>query len=76
MLFFGKLKKNKIENRVSRYKLMFQHCISRSTPCPNVKHGDEWGDSAQCESGDNCPYCHTRTEQQFHPEVLLILLVI
>ncbi|XP_041363267.1 RING finger protein unkempt homolog [Gigantopelta aegis] len=41
----------------------------RSTPCPNVKHGDEWGDPTQCESGDNCAYCHTRTEQQFHPEI-------
>ncbi|GFG31266.1 hypothetical protein Cfor_03270 [Coptotermes formosanus] len=41
----------------------------RSTPCPNVKHGDEWGEPGNCESGDNCPYCHTRTEQQFHPEI-------
>ncbi|XP_057310766.1 putative E3 ubiquitin-protein ligase UNKL [Hydractinia symbiolongicarpus] len=41
----------------------------RSTPCPNVKHGDEWGDPAQCENGDSCAYCHTRTEQQFHPEI-------
>lgn len=41
----------------------------RSTPCPNVKHGDEWGDPVQCENGDNCGYCHTRTEQQFHPEI-------
>ncbi|XP_029651049.1 RING finger protein unkempt isoform X3 [Octopus sinensis] len=41
----------------------------RSTPCPNVKHGDDWGDPAQCENGDNCSYCHTRTEQQFHPEI-------
>ncbi|XP_013398420.1 RING finger protein unkempt homolog [Lingula anatina] len=41
----------------------------RSTPCPNVKHGDDWGDPSVCEAGDNCPYCHTRTEQQFHPEI-------
>ena len=41
----------------------------RSTPCPNVKHGDEWGEPANCESGDHCSYCHTRTEQQFHPEI-------
>ncbi|KAL3876957.1 hypothetical protein ACJMK2_034733 [Sinanodonta woodiana] len=41
----------------------------RSTPCPNVKHGDDWGDPTQCENGDNCTYCHTRTEQQFHPEI-------
>ena len=34
-----------------------------------MKHGDEWGEPTNCESGDNCPYCHTRTEQQFHPEV-------
>ena len=42
----------------------------RSTPCPNVKHGDDWSDPTQCENGDNCAYCHTRTEQQFHPEVI------
>lgn len=42
---------------------------TRSSPCPNVKHGDEWGDPGKCESGDACQYCHTRTEQQFHPEV-------
>ncbi|KAM5136060.1 RING finger protein unkempt homolog isoform 2-T2 [Mantella aurantiaca] len=41
----------------------------RSSPCPNVKHGDEWGDPIKCESGDSCQYCHTRTEQQFHPEI-------
>uniref|UniRef100_A0AAQ4Q0S8 Unk like zinc finger n=1 Tax=Gasterosteus aculeatus aculeatus TaxID=481459 RepID=A0AAQ4Q0S8_GASAC len=41
----------------------------RSTPCPNVKHGDEWGEPSKCESGDCCQYCHSRTEQQFHPEV-------
>jgi len=42
---------------------------SRSTPCPNVKHGEEWGEPGNCEAGDNCQYCHTRTEQQFHPEI-------
>ncbi|XP_037074054.1 RING finger protein unkempt homolog [Pollicipes pollicipes] len=41
----------------------------RSTPCPNVKQGDEWGDPNSCEHGDGCQYCHTRTEQQFHPEI-------
>ncbi|XP_062701516.1 putative E3 ubiquitin-protein ligase UNKL isoform X4 [Aedes albopictus] len=41
----------------------------RSTPCPSVKHGEEWGEPANCEAGDNCQYCHTRTEQQFHPEI-------
>eukprot|EP00095_Tigriopus_kingsejongensis_P011436 maker-scaffold222_size251774-snap-gene-0.25 protein:Tk11436 transcript:maker-scaffold222_size251774-snap-gene-0.25-mRNA-1 annotation:"ring finger protein unkempt-like protein" len=41
----------------------------RSTPCPQVKSGDEWGDPVGCDSGDNCQYCHTRTEQQFHPEI-------
>ncbi|XP_002732448.1 RING finger protein unkempt-like [Saccoglossus kowalevskii] len=41
----------------------------RSTPCPNVKHGDEWGEPTNCEQGDGCLYCHTRTEQQFHPEI-------
>ncbi|KAF2366836.1 Zinc finger CCCH-type [Trinorchestia longiramus] len=41
----------------------------RSTACPNVKHSDEWGEPSNCESGDACQYCHTRTEQQFHPEI-------
>jgi hypothetical protein len=41
----------------------------RSTPCPQVKGSDEWGDPTQCEAGDSCQYCHTRTEQQFHPEI-------
>ncbi|KAL5284484.1 UNK family protein [Megaselia abdita] len=41
----------------------------RSTPCPNVKHGEEWGEPSNCEALDNCQYCHTRTEQQFHPEI-------
>ncbi|XP_060141378.1 putative E3 ubiquitin-protein ligase UNKL isoform X3 [Globicephala melas] len=41
----------------------------RSTPCPSVKHGDEWGEPSRCESGDSCQYCHSRTEQQFHPEI-------
>ncbi|OQR71615.1 RING finger protein unkempt-like, partial [Tropilaelaps mercedesae] len=41
----------------------------RSTPCPNVKQGDEWGDPVNCDGGDQCTYCHTRTEQQFHPEI-------
>lgn len=47
---------------------------NRSTPCPSVKHGDEWGEPSKCESGDNCQYCHSRTEQQFHPEVSEIKL--
>ncbi|XP_054616195.1 putative E3 ubiquitin-protein ligase UNKL [Dunckerocampus dactyliophorus] len=41
----------------------------RSTPCPNVKHGDEWGEPSKCDSADTCQYCHSRTEQQFHPEI-------
>lgn len=41
----------------------------RSTPCPNVKVNDEWSDPVHCEQGDQCCYCHTRTEQQFHPEI-------
>lgn len=47
---------------------------TRSTPCPNVKQGDEWNDPSKCENGDGCGYCHTRTEQQFHPEVSFISL--
>lgn len=34
-----------------------------------MKHSEEWGEPANCEAGDNCQYCHTRTEQQFHPEI-------
>lgn len=34
-----------------------------------MKQHDEWGDPAVCDSGDECQYCHTRTEQQFYPEV-------
>lgn len=51
--------------------LLFFISISsfRSTPCPNVKHGEEWGEPGNCDSGDQCQYCHTRTEQQFHPEI-------
>ncbi|XP_033921213.1 putative E3 ubiquitin-protein ligase UNKL isoform X2 [Melopsittacus undulatus] len=41
----------------------------RSTPCPKVKHADEWGEPSGCESGDSCQYCHSRPEQQFHPEL-------
>ncbi|XP_046659880.1 putative E3 ubiquitin-protein ligase UNKL isoform X2 [Homalodisca vitripennis] len=41
----------------------------RSTPCPDVRHGDEWGEPGNCAAGDLCGYCHTRTEQQFHPEI-------
>ncbi|XP_069859938.1 putative E3 ubiquitin-protein ligase UNKL isoform X1 [Dipodomys merriami] len=41
----------------------------RSTPCPSVKLGDEWGEPSRCDGGDGCQYCHSRTEQQFHPEI-------
>ncbi|XP_062036560.1 LOW QUALITY PROTEIN: putative E3 ubiquitin-protein ligase UNKL [Lepus europaeus] len=41
----------------------------RSTPCPSVKLGDEWGEASRCDGGDACQYCHSRTEQQFHPEI-------
>lgn len=34
-----------------------------------MKHGEEWGEPGNCDSGDLCSYCHTRTEQQFHPEI-------
>lgn len=61
---------------IYRYLIIYSlscttHCynLCRSTPCPNVKHGDEWGEPTSCENGDTCIYCHTRTEQQFHPEI-------
>ena len=53
----------------SKHLLIHTHLPPRSTPCPNVKLNDEWGDPTHCEQGDSCCYCHTRTEQQFHPEV-------
>uniref|UniRef100_A0A5K3F1L9 C3H1-type domain-containing protein n=1 Tax=Mesocestoides corti TaxID=53468 RepID=A0A5K3F1L9_MESCO len=48
---------------------MPDRCYYRSTPCPVVRPADEWLDSSLCEAGDSCTYCHTRTEQQFHPEI-------
>uniref|UniRef100_A0A667Z942 Unk zinc finger n=1 Tax=Myripristis murdjan TaxID=586833 RepID=A0A667Z942_9TELE len=41
----------------------------RALPCPAVKHSEEWGDPSKCEGAEACQYCHTRTEQQFHPEI-------
>jgi hypothetical protein len=41
----------------------------RSTPCPQVKQGDDWLEPSVCEQADLCKYCHSRTEQQFHPEI-------
>lgn len=41
----------------------------RALPCPAVKQSEEWGDPSKCEGAEACQYCHTRTEQQFHPEV-------
>uniref|UniRef100_A0A3Q2GGV8 Unk zinc finger n=1 Tax=Cyprinodon variegatus TaxID=28743 RepID=A0A3Q2GGV8_CYPVA len=41
----------------------------RALPCPSVKQGEEWGDPSKCEGAEGCQYCHTRTEQQFHPEI-------
>merc|ERR1711953_138919 len=42
----------------------------RSPPCPTVKKvGEDWQDPQKCDKGDNCPMCHTRTEQQFHPDI-------
>uniref|UniRef100_A0A8C8RR94 Unk like zinc finger n=1 Tax=Pelusios castaneus TaxID=367368 RepID=A0A8C8RR94_9SAUR len=55
---------NSRDRRRSPRKLKY-----RSTPCPSVKHADEWGEPSKCENGDNCQYCHSRTEQQFHPEI-------
>uniref|UniRef100_A0A8C8JBB1 C3H1-type domain-containing protein n=1 Tax=Oncorhynchus tshawytscha TaxID=74940 RepID=A0A8C8JBB1_ONCTS len=41
----------------------------RALPCPAVKHSEEWGDPSKCEGEEGCQYCHTRSEQQFHPEI-------
>jgi len=34
-----------------------------------VKPDEEWGELSACEAGEHCGSSHTRTEQQFHPEV-------
>lgn len=47
-------------------------CRRRALPCPAVKQSEEWGDPSKCEGAESCQYCHTRTEQQFHPEVGVI----
>ncbi|XP_077358557.1 RING finger protein unkempt homolog isoform X1 [Festucalex cinctus] len=41
----------------------------RALPCPAVKLSEEWADPSKCECAEGCQYCHTRTEQQFHPEI-------
>lgn len=56
-------------NLCVEHYLIWNFIYFRSTPCPNVKHGEEWGEPGNCEQGDACTYCHTRTEQQFHPEI-------
>ena len=57
-------------NQVCKFYIFYKIKLNfRSTPCPNVKHGEEWGEPGNCEQGDSCTYCHTRTEQQFHPEI-------
>ncbi|XP_035703266.1 uncharacterized protein LOC118434277 isoform X1 [Folsomia candida] len=40
-----------------------------SQACEHVKLGEEWKDSTNCPNKDECTKCHTRMEQQFHPEV-------
>ena len=44
-------------------------CNYRSTACPSVKIGMDWKDPSNCPNMDNCEFCHTRTEQQFHPDI-------
>ena len=51
-------------------------CNVRSTPCSLVKHDEEWGELCACEAGEHCGSSHTRTEQQFHPEVEHFISVI
>lgn len=50
-------------------------CFHRALPCPAVKQSEEWGDPSKCEGAEGCQYCHTRTEQQFHPEVCMFLQI-
>lgn len=44
----------------------------KSTACPAVKIGVDWKDCKEpsaCPNGDACNNCHTRSEQQFHPDI-------
>ncbi|CAB1311817.1 unnamed protein product [Coregonus sp. 'balchen'] len=50
-------------------KILSEEPRWQALPCPAVKHSEEWGDPSKCEGEEGCQYCHTRSEQQFHPEV-------
>ena len=52
-----------------RLRVLCTSCDFRSTPCSLVKPDEEWGELSACEAGEHCGSSHTRTEQQFHPEV-------
>lgn len=45
------------------------HYKYESKVCPLVKKNEEWLNPLVCPLKDNCNQCHTRTEQQFHPEI-------
>ena len=57
----------------------------RHTPCATVKgggggksgagggDGGEWSEPSVCKEGDQCGFCHTRVEQQFHPDVSAVV---
>ena len=41
----------------------------RPKACPNVKKENKYGVPSDCVEGNECTYCHTRVELQFHPEI-------
>lgn len=55
-------------DRRDRRRSPASHSYS-STPCPSVRQGTEWSDTDKCPDGDKCTFCHSRTEQKFHPDI-------
>ena len=48
----------------------------KPSPCLNAKQDDVWLEAIDCIKGDNCEYCHSKTEQQFHPNVRFKLFLL
>lgn len=73
-IVFNNLIMDVLKKIVACFLFFLFFCRCRALPCPAVKQSEEWGDPSKCEGAEGCQYCHTRTEQQFHPEVCLIQL--
>jgi hypothetical protein len=48
----------------------------RPTACSKAKKGDDWLETFNCEKDDNCEYCHSKTEQQFHSKVRVKIFIL